>query len=215
MRFLRLLLSAALTSNVAYGMIPSAKYLVSAVDRTQQTNQLQLTTSIVDQKYCAADYLRLTLKLHYTNLSSRPIILYKYSMVIDRQMISRDVQAAAAKHYEEDVSPMVHPIGMQAPLDGPMPSPSVFVILMPGETYDVETQAHLPFLYDGTNDIDESLTAGDHILQVRVRTWYESRQQAATLRRRWIEHGHLWSEGVVSSPMPFRIERNRLLVTCS
>ena len=44
---------------------------------TNLTPQLQLTTEVIDAKFCESDHLRLQLRLRYFNSGDQPIILHR------------------------------------------------------------------------------------------------------------------------------------------
>jgi hypothetical protein len=157
----------------------------------QSKEQLGLSTDIVDQKYCGDGNLQIFLQLHFTNTGDQPLILYKYPHL------------------------MVNPFGMPGPLDGVIPDNSVYIILKAGETFDVKTDLHLLIQNGRTEDRDDFLAAGHHVLQIKVRTWYGSRELATKMRQQWSQYGFLWTEPKTSSPMPFIIDGDSPIMKCS
>ena len=116
-------------------------------------------------------------------------------------MVARDVKSARSGEYLEDVSLTVNPI-MPEPADEPRPNHSLFAILQPNESYDLEDTFDLHVNDEKVSPIGE----GNYFLQLKVRTWYESRELAGTLSRRWRDIGTLWSKPLISAPMPFRVK---------
>lgn len=188
--------------NSAYG-----KHTMTGGAKTVNKHlQVQLTTSIVKQEYSSNDRLSLVLRLTFTNVGDQNIILDKNSSLIERHMISRNLKAAAAKKYVEDVSPMISILYTDK-----TPEISLFMILKPGESYSLETKFDL-FIDDGTTDSEDSLRAGDYFLQIRVRTWYYTRQLEAKFREELSQTGFLWVESIKSAPMPFKVEKKRHVI---
>jgi hypothetical protein len=178
---------------------------------TQSPAQLRLTTNIVEQRYCSRTRLSLTLRLTFTNIGHEPVILDKKSSVIGKHMVSRNLKDAATKKYEYEVSTFYTRRGTGLRLDPP--AQSLFVILKPGESYDLETNLGLS-LYDGTKDSKNDLRAGEHVLQVKVWTWYYP-FPAESFREKWREKGFLWSKDITSLPMPLRVDKNKVISNCS
>lgn len=189
---------------------------ISAPSRWERRSaSLQLSTSIIGQQYCKGDdeldVLQIQLRLRYTNLSQQPLILYKGSTLIYRQMISRNVEAALAADYELASSNLVYEEGA-AKIGGAQPG-KLFVILQPSGSFETTTLVAIPATH-GAVKISGAVVTGEHVLQVRVSTWPESESLAGKLRARWRKRGYLWTDAVVSSPMTFTVEKNRPTVTC-
>lgn len=183
--------------NAALGMTPAP----ADGDDHAGGEQVHLTTRVVARHYCSPTHLRLTLGFDFTNKGARPVILYKYSSVVYRYLISRDARDALAGKYVQVGSPTVNPIMPEA-ADEPSPDPRLFVILKGGEQHSFEDT----FTLSDDGEGEESLKTGDYVLQLQVRTWYESKALAATLRKRWKDTGTLWFEPLRSDPMPFHVE---------
>src|SRR5262245_61743600 len=113
------------------------------ISSAEKADPLQLTTSIVAQRYCkntdsdVTDSLRITLRLRYTNTGSRPLILYKHENTIFRQLISRDLLDAAARRYVWDLSLTVVTGGRDPKIDGQIPG-DLFVILLSKQSFEAE-----------------------------------------------------------------------------
>lgn len=175
-------------------------------------SSLRLVTSIINQRYCASNKLVLTLKLQYTNVGDRPLILFKITKTIDRAMVSRSVKDAEAKRYAQDwnISNMV--LMDYSVVDTPSPG-NLFAVLNPGESLDDEDIVHV-FIRDGAFMNRNFLLPGDYILEIRASTWRTSPEFAEKLRARWKQYGELWTRNVKSLPMPFKIDEERMIVNC-
>ena len=198
----------------------SARLQTSAITQSNvigvnQMAGLQLTTEVLDAKFCASDYLRLKLRLRYFNGGSEPVILYRQSDSIMTYFISRDANAAEQEKYEQKYSPLQRRVGSPGSIDTDGPDERTFIILKPGNSFAVTSQADLPFIFDGKNNDEDLLRPGNHVLQIRVRTWQEPSEVADKLRERWRSQGYLWSESLVSRPMLFTVAKNPPVAQCS
>jgi len=166
-------------------------------DATMQERFLELTTSVADQRICANDSIQVILRLRYTNVGSRPIILFKYSSGISRVLVSRDIRSAAKRKYEYDAHQYLIATKVRLkPVDELDPNESLYVILKQGDYYEIETDVYFV----------GQLRTGDRVLQVKVWTWYDGSQAELTrLREKWQQFGYLWSKTVTSLPMPITI----------
>lgn len=182
---------------------------------TNLTPQLQLTTEIIDARFCESDYLRLQLRLRYFNSGDQPIILYRQSTTIMTYFISKTFERAEQEKYEQKYSPMQRALGPLEHVDSEKPDERTFVILQPATSYETSTHAHFPFIFDGKSKDSNLLRPGRHILQIRVRTWPEQQDTSLSLRERWRAHGYLWTSSVVSRPMTFSIDKHPNVVGCS
>lgn len=176
----------------------------------QYSSQLRRTTTIVKQRYYSEEgtrFLEWILSLKYTNDGSEPILLDKSSRVF-RTAVSTSLKAAADKRY------VYEPYAVYASFDAlgfrPTPDPESFVVLKPTESLSVEAERRLS-LYDGTADTKDDLHAGKYFLQVRVSTWHYY-ADAKEYRAKWSDQGYLWSEGVISEPMPFTVAKRPKIV---
>jgi hypothetical protein len=212
---------------VSYGLfsISNAQHYSRAHDahagkaNGQQEQPLQLTTSIISQRYCKNDksslVLQLNLGLVYTNVGYQPLILYKGSKLIHRHTTSSSIQDAQAKRFISDFS-----LSIYTASDVEVDESSVdnlFVVLQPGATYEREALnvVALPVLFNATEASRPALSPGEYVLQVRTSTWPESIERARELRTKWMHSGFLWYNTVTSRPMPFRVKKPDSAAKCS
>lgn len=183
----------------------------SFAKRAKAKGLLELTTHIVNQVSCAPEHIGLTLKLTFRNAGREPIILNR-SFLMGGVLVSRDLKAAASKKYETYLK--YDMISGDAPGYGlDPPTISNFIILKPGEVYEREDKVSV-WTDNVTQHAQGSLRPGTHFLQVSVGTWpYIT--ESAPFRQKWMDKGFLWSQGMVSLPMPFIIEKDRLISKCS
>jgi len=206
--YLLSLLLACLGWTIVNGQAQSAS-------RPNSTPGLELTTEVVDAKFCESDYLRLQLRLRYFNSGNQPVILSRQSNTIMTYFISQTTSHANREKYEQKYSPMQAAVGIPIPVDTQEPNEQIFVILKPAASYEVTTQAHLPFILDGKDEDSDLLRPGRHVLQIRVRTWSASQEVSIKLRERWRTHGYLWTRSIISRPMTFTIAKHPQVVRCS
>lgn len=170
--------------------------------------QLQLTTSIIKQVSCAPNDMRFTLKLIFRNIGQKPIILNK-KYLMGGVWVSRDVEAAAAEKYETYLQYSF--VGSDEGLEPPVFSD--FLILKPGEVYEREDQAGFLTNYV-TPEAGGYFQPGTHVLQIAVGTWpYTVGDEP--YRSEWRDKGFLWSQGMMSVPMPFSFKLDRPISNCS
>lgn len=182
--------------------------------RANATPELQLTSEVIGERFCESGYLRLQLRLRYFNSSNQPVILSRQSNTIMTYFISKTLNDAKKQKYEQKYSPMQSPIGEPEQFDDEPPNEQAFVVLEPAAAYEVTAVAHLPFIYDGTNDDADLLRPGRHVLEIRVQTWLGQQDAATKLRERWRAHGYLWSKSIISRPMIFSIAERPAIVGC-
>jgi hypothetical protein len=172
--------------------------------------KLQFTTSIIQERSCSSTILSLDLRFTFKNIGNEPVILDKQSFVT-RTLVSSSLQAAAAKRYEATTRSDV----FADTFPGSPQDISAFAVIGPGETYDLHTeQTRVSFLVrEGMQDSTDYLRSGTYFLQVEIATW-SYLADAKQFRERWKSTGLLWSEGLISQPMSFVVERNRTISKC-
>lgn len=184
-------------------------------DGSIEAGHLELTTTTIEQKYCSGGGMVLTLRLSYKNTSGRDLVLFKYALAPHEYLISRSVDAASAKEYEQVVNPMMG--GGTGNTDfGDEPPQAYFVVLQPKETYSPPNTIKVPiFIRDegnsgsqlvGEGGRESGLGTGQHALQIMVNTWPFYSEPSADLRTRWERFGDLWAKPLLSQPMTFQVQ---------
>ena len=175
--------------------------------------QLQLSTSVIEQRYSVearSRLLRLMLNLTYSNIGNRSLLLDKKSSLVYRKLLSRNRVAASNGRYDYDESSSF--IDVRSMRAGGMqlestPKKEAFVILKPGESYSLKATLTLR-LYDGTKGTEDFLHPGIRYLQLRVATWYYF-ADPDVYREQWRNDGYLWSQNITSMPMPLTVKQVR------
>ena len=177
-----------------------------------QGRDLQLTTRIATERYCAVsagvDALHITLRLRYTNTGNRKLILYKGNRLFYQIIVGHSVEDIEARRYETRTT------ASHAATTGHSHPGNVFTILSPGASYETEQVIALPIARDDGKSARDTLFEGKHVLQTVVSTWYESKTLAQTLRERWQRRGFLWTDMLIAPATSFNIDRNRSAVVC-
>ena len=177
---------------------------------------VELSTVIIEQVSCSPTHLSLALRLVFQNVGREPIILDKRGSTIafvTSYMVSVSREAAAAKRYEQVWR--TEDFGFRE-VASDRNDPSNFIILTPGERYNVESpqsRVSLP-ISDGTSSSRDYLALGTHFIQVNVGTLLAPSTALAQLKSRWRNKGYLWSRPLTSEPMPFVVERGRPITQC-
>jgi hypothetical protein len=199
---------------ICLSFIPCAlPHPVEGKDKVNQVDsryRVQLTTTIKDQRYCSGT-LRLALRLNFKNTSEMPIIISRHFLAVYRYLVGRDYKSIVARKYEQDISAMIHPIPINE-IDSPIPDDTFFVILKPGEVHAVDDIAY--FTVYNKMEGREGLRSGNHVLQVRVGTWFQNIELANKLRDQWKAKGFLWTSDILSQPMNFQVEENFQATNC-
>jgi hypothetical protein len=168
--------------------------------RDKQHADLELTASILDQRYCTDGGLIFRLRYDFRNKKGETILFDKRSSIVPGYTISRNAQLAAAGKHKISVHYL---LGID---DNPNPDISQFVTLKAGESYSTDHE----FRVLGS---DEKLEAGGYVLQFSVLTWNYGASNIAW-REKWRDKGYLWTDSLEIQPMPFVIDKHPEFVQC-
>jgi hypothetical protein len=168
---------------------------------------LQLTTSVIEQRYCSDGHVAFTLRFNFTNGGGETIILDKRSSIVQGFTVSRNAQQAAAGKHKMDVEFLLGIDGQLLTLDR-IPDESQFVILKWGDSH---AENHAFIIPSG----HKKLSPGNYVLQLGVLTWHYARASNIEWRNKWRDKGYLWTNSVTSIPMPFTIQKQASLEKCS
>ena len=178
-------------------------------------SQLKLETAIVDQYYCPGDDdldgLSLNLKLEFTNVGAQTIILDRDSSQIGQMIVSKNDNGVVGDREANPVFTWVSSGEWKATTAD---LNRLFVTLMPNETYETTTTARVFVFRENRSGIPGAVGNGKHFLRLRVSTWFGSRADADRLQESWKERGKVWTNSVLSEPMPFTVVPNRRLTKC-
>jgi hypothetical protein len=216
MKFALSFLLLLLSGGSSYPIHAVTNVIDSAAYQGSSRAKLQLTTRVMDYLSCSRNELTLRLVFTFKNTGRENIILDKGSSIVGRHLVSRDLKGVATKKYEEegrseyDAGPYTQTLNVPADM-------SDFIILAPGEVYEVEsgwTRVHFT-VNDGSPHSEAGLSFGPHFLRIQVGTWPNASETAVSrMRRQWRDKGFLWTETVTSLPMQFTVDRNRPISNC-
>ena len=180
--------------------------------------KLELTYLIVESKYCFGGGMLLILQSKYKNVGEEKLIVFKYALAPFQHRVSRSLEAARVKRYEQVISPMMGS-GRSLLQLGDEPPSDYFVFLEPGQTYTPVNTITIPmFITDKDEKTSKDyLGPGEHVLQLYVSMWPFDDKPDAEFGIRWQRFGTLWAKPILSLPMPFQIEprRKRSLANCN
>lgn len=200
----------------SYGRSAVAQQPIERSART--TEELLLTTDIVERRYCVGGGMLLTLQFILKNSGSRDLIIFRYANAPHKWKYSRSSKDLRAGRYEHVISPMMGSSGSAKDL-GDSPPTEFFVILKPGQSH-IAPNTVIVAAFISKNDTRKAkdyLIPGQHLLQVVVDNWPYAYWDAERYQKRWQSTGHLWIDPVVSQPIPFQIEpyTKRTLSNCN
>ncbi len=193
--------AAPRSSSVLFGRAQSS---------TSETDALSVTFAILAQTYCHADdesfTVRLEVRLHFTNVSDKPVILSKKIDNTDLVRVAKSVEAGDAGQFESAPNP--DRLVRENPPSPPFrdaPDPKYFVILNPRQSYDVTIQTSV-FGTKGPTSEHGLINRGTHVLRLGISTWpYYGYADVQNLRARWARFGDLQFGSVYTNFVPFEI----------
>ncbi|HEX8279432.1 MAG TPA: hypothetical protein VF540_12085 [Segetibacter sp.] len=186
----------------------TAKHLSLMTSKNEQS-KLELSGEIKKLGVCSSGkIIRLNINLNYKNIGSNNIILYKNVDIIYEYIVSKNPVKNNSGKYEIKVTPT---ITGSALFEGNDIFPhEQFVLLKPGESYEISSNPVYFSLKDGKK---ERLKAGEYFLQVTVPTFPFSREISSDLPSKWAKYGFLWTGNIISNPISFLINTNDHLST--
>jgi len=200
MRYLFAILSLSFISQTAVG----------------QDRYVQLNISVLGQQSCSTnsntDVLQLALRLRYTNVGKRKLILYKGNRIFYQVFVSRLGESAARRH-EFRTSHAAFYDKQPEKIDSNSPG-SAFTILAPGTSYETKQSILVPIAKGGEGRVNVSIGPGEHQLNLVVSTWYESRHLGESLRERWRGRGFLWTEPLITNSVGFVVNTQPATTVC-
>jgi hypothetical protein len=180
---------------------------------------LRLQIEIEGQSYCHVDdeafAVTMRLALHFTNVSTHPVILSRKIESPNIVRVARDAEAAQKNDWLYDPRPVSLVATLPAaPRFGKNPDPKLFVILNPGKEFTtvvalgVFGAAEVSKAAKGNGLLAKNV---NYVLEVGVNTWpydypyFESRTTAQELKLRWRDSGDLAVGLMYSDFAPFNI----------
>lgn len=163
---------------------------------------LKLTTSIIEQNKCDGDRIQYLLNFKFTNVGEQTVLLDRITPVVTDYMVSASEQKALGRKYESIAHLL---IGINtASFDE-----SRIVVLKNGQSYDVKER----FSLSASDDQDKPLHPGTHFLQLIVSTW-DRPLSNIEWRQKLADKGYLWTDSILSEPMPFIVPKGPFNSNC-
>ncbi len=197
--------------------------LVSGLPATTDSSVVRVTARVHNREYCRwrdDSYKNLSLRLiiRFRNISAKPIILYK-GTVVTGQMISLDELSAQSHKYVSESSLTVYGPDTSALvarfLRAPKP-PKQFVLLRPNRFYETEVTSGV-IISMGRNDDKDfgAILPGQYVLQLRLSNWwFGTLETAERLREQWRRTGLFWFQDSISSPLRVVVENRKTNKIC-
>lgn len=167
---------------------------------------LSLTAEVVGRRYCAGerlDILQLSVRLRYRNTGGQKLIVYRgKNLFYQTRVRGVGTGGAQAKPYEVVVLNSRYNDAEAEAVGGPRPG-GAFVTLPPGGVYETVIVVGVGVARAGAERGANSISPGEHTLQVVASSWYESRKLGEELRGRWRASGLLWLDPLATPPLEF------------
>ena len=167
---------------------------------------LVLKAEVTDERYCAGasgvEALHIRLRLRFENAGARKLILYRGANIFFQVAVRSDLERQPPTQYEVKTTSARYLQREPEALEGRSPGRD-FVVLAPGQRHQFEVGVSLPVVRGGRTPGRGEVAAGEHLMVVKVSTWYESKALGEKLRERWKKAGLLWTTPVTSEPVPF------------
>lgn len=187
----------------------------SGVQGGAQVRPLELSSRIIEQRYCVGDsgvdFLHLKIQLRFTNVGNQKLILYKGNNLFFAVWVKPEQETAARFEMKTTASRFLQ----MTPEDVDRPAPNRdFVFLSPQETFETVIAVSLPVAREEDKRSRGSINNGEHLLFITASTWYESRKLGEQLRGRWQRKGTLWLDPVGSMPVRFSSDKPNSAERC-
>lgn len=218
MRFILLLAVVCLvysgTSRATWSSLQSSYVAQSGSGNAK----LLLTTETLKETYCDGPdpdllTLKMLLRVSFKNVGMERVILQRGGKLSSVIRVSKTAEDAIANRFETTINNSIITTSGTERVAPKKPSPSRFIILSPGETYNTITEVSIPV--PRNKPLPPGVNPGTHYLQIGVWTWDESQSEAKLRRRLWQKEGFLWSESLFSKPMSFTVRLQPMAEDCN
>lgn len=209
MKILEILSALILAAPLVYAQTESKGGVLMSAGEDSFHATLTLATRIVDEQYCTNNRVRYSLLFKFKNIGQQTVILDRFRPIVTRYMVSANEKAATKRKYESVVRIF---FGLDTPSVSwdPHLDEARFIILKTGESHEVEDG----FSMSIEDEEGKPLRPGTHMLQVVAMTWHHPRASNIEWREKWRNKGYLWSDSLLSAPMPFVILKRPPVSDC-
>jgi len=166
---------------------------------------LSLTAEIVGRRHCAGErlhILQLSVRLRYRNTGGQKLVVYRGKNLFYQTRVRGGAGGTQAKPYEVVVLNSRFNDAEAEAVNGARPG-AAFVTLAPGGVYETVIVVGVGVSPGGGERAANSVSPGEHTLQVVASAWYESRKLGEELRGRWRSSGLLWLDPLATAPLRF------------
>ena len=163
---------------------------------------LKLTTSVIEQNHCGGDGIQYLLNFKFTNVGEQTVLLDRLTPVVPRYMVSSSEKKALGRRYEAITHVLIGVNNARFDESG-------IVVLKSGESYDVKQR----FSLSASASKDKPLRPGTHFLQLVVVTW-DHLLSNIEWRQKLADKGYLWTDSILSEPMPFDVPKAPVTSNC-
>lgn len=190
-------------------------------DKTQSQIPIEVKTRIINEQYCDSgdpDFgqLRMSLETTFTNISRENIILDKNTDINDRIMIGQSPEAMIRSVFEADTQALImfgnEGKDKEITIVPDRPDPTDYQILLPGESYN--SIVDISIIINRKENTSIGISAGNHYLQITLRSYPEERKQINQQIKKWKPYGKLFSQTIISQPMEFNVADSPKFESC-
>jgi len=190
-----------------------ALLLAQSAQLSTPHSPVELSGIVDNSKYCEGTdelaFLQLRLRLTSRNTSNEPVIVYRAPLLFDVVVGKAEIDGRVTE-VDLDFSRSIAVSGL-ATISESWPN-RAFVLLKPGETFSSsDTVAVAVALKPG---IRGTAGIGQHFLQSPAVIWPYSSELAEHLREAWSKIGRLWTDPILTKPIPFKVESSPQFETC-
>lgn len=139
-----------------------------------------------------------------TNLSSRPIIIYRYAPAPYDVRLSDTLEGVQKRKFQQKERPALPSTPRRFDADAPDKS---FRVLQPFQSFNYEYPQSVTFLPVELIDTEKKLLMGEFFIQLKVATWGSTTEEAQKLQQRWAQYGDFFYQDVITEPFPVTFEK--------
>lgn len=148
----------------------------------------------------------LQFRLRLTNVSSQPLIIYRYDPAVFDSRLSRTLAGIQDAQFQFAERPPFRCCVSPRSFEEIEPT-NEFRVLQPKESFTYESPESLTFLATESVDSGSKRFEGDYFLQLKAATWIWEVEKAEKLQQRWTRLGNFFYNDVTSEPFPITITK--------
>lgn len=149
---------------------------------------------------------KLLYRLGITNISDRPIIIYRYPPKAYDARLSRTLADMPNRKFHFEKRPSFTPAPTRN-FNDPEPTNESFRVLQPNQSFTYEFPESLELSSTESPDPEKNQLEGQYFLQLKVATWVSEIEKAEKLQQRWAKYGDFVYQDVIAEPFPFTVPK--------